>query len=311
MPKSHHPSDRRQFLAAGAAVAGASLAGGAAIARADLPKQSQDAAVGKLRISLAEWSLHNALFAKTLDNLDFPAYAREVCGIEGVEYVNAFFKDKGKDEKYLAELDKRCKDVGVTSVLIMVDGEGQLGAPEEAERAKTVENHKQWVEAAKFLGCHSIRVNAQSSGSREEQAKLAADGLARLSEFAAPLGINVIVENHGGLSSDGQWLSGVLKAVGMKNCGALPDFGNFYEYDRYQGVEDLMPFAKAVSAKSHVFNIEGIETEIDYFKIMQIVYDAGYRNWVGVEWEGKTPDELSGILLTKRLVERCFAKLEG
>lgn len=310
MPSNQPSSDRRQFLAVGAAAAGAGLAAGAPVARAD-HHESDDAQPPRFRISLAEWSLHNALFGGKLDNLDFPAYAREQCDIDGLEYVNAFFKDKAKDEKYLAELDKRCDDHGVKSLLIMVDGEGKLGDADGAARTQTVENHKKWVEAAKFLGCHSIRVNAQSDGSREEQAKLAADGLARISEFAAPLGINVIVENHGGLSSDGEWLSGVLKSVGMDNCGALPDFGNFYEYDRYQGVKDLMPFAKAVSAKSHVFDIHGIETEIDYFKMMKIVADSGYKGWVGVEWEGKTPDELSGILLTKRLIERAVAQLES
>lgn len=291
---------RRRFLQTAAA--------GAAVAA--LPRlASAGEKVVPFRISLAEWSLHNALRAGKLDNLDFPGYARQQCGIEAVEYVSSFFNDKAKDDAYLADLKTRCDDHGVKSLLIMVDGEGQLGDPDDAARAQTVDNHKKWVEAAKFLGCHSIRVNAQSEGDREQQAKLAADGLAQLSEWAGTVGINVLVENHGGLSSDGEWLSGVLKAVGRDNCGALPDFGNFYEYDRYQGVKDLMPFAKAVSAKSHVFDIHGNETEIDYFKMMQIVADAGYQGWIGVEWEGKQPDELSGILLTKRLLERTFAKL--
>ncbi|MBX3425153.1 MAG: sugar phosphate isomerase/epimerase [Pirellulales bacterium] len=312
MPAHPSAADRRSFLASGA-VAAAGLAASAAprAHAADAAAPAAPAASPRFRISLAEWSIHNALFKKELDNLDFPAYAREVCDVDGIEYVNAFFKDKAQDEKYLAELKKRCSDHGVESLLIMCDAEGQLGDPDDAKRTQTVENHKKWVEAAKYLGCHSIRVNAQSSGSREEQAKLAADGLARLSEFAAGLGINVIVENHGGLSSDGAWLSGVLAAVGKPNCGSLPDFGNFYEYDRYQGVTDLMPFAKAVSAKSHVFDIHGIETEIDYFRMMKIVADAGYKGWIGIEWEGKTPDELSGILLTKRLIERAVAKLDG
>jgi sugar phosphate isomerase/epimerase len=187
----------------------------------------------------------------------------------------------------------------------MCDGEGALGDPDEAKRKEAVENHYKWVEAAKFLGCHSIRVNAHSEGSREEQAKLATDGLRQLAEYAAPKKIGVIVENHGGLSSDGEWLSGVIKAVDLPNCGTLPDFGNFYEYDRYQGVKDMMPFAKGVSAKSYAFDDEGNETKIDFRKMMKIVLDAGYHGYVGIEWEGEHPeDEKEGVLATKRLLER-------
>ena len=196
------------------------------------------------------------------------------------------------------------------SVLIMSDGEGNLGDPDEAKRKQAVENHYQWVEAAKYLGCHSIRVNAHSEGSREEQAKLAADGLRQLSEFGAPHKINVIVENHGGLSSDGAWLAGVMKAVDLPNCGTLPDFGNFHEYDRYKGIEELMPFAKGVSAKSHDFDADGNETKTDYLKMMKIVLDAGYHGYVGIEWEGEKPaDEREGVMLTKRLLERVREEL--
>lgn len=256
------------------------------------------------KISLAEWSLHKVLQAGKMKNLEFPAVAKE-CGIGAVEYVNTFFKDEARNEKYLSELKTRCEDAEVVSVLIMCDDEGDLGDPDSAERKQAVENHHKWVEAAKFLGCHSIRVNASSEGSREEQAKLAADGLRQLSEFAAPHKINVIVENHGGLSSDGAWLAGVMKAVDLPNCGTLPDFGNFYEYDRYQGVTDLMPYAKGVSAKSYGFGEDGNETKIDYRKMLKIVLDAGYHGYVGVEWEGEKPEsEKEGVMLTKRLLEQ-------
>jgi len=266
-----------------------------------------DAKAPLFKISLAEWSLHKAIGAGKLDNLDFPAYTKK-CGIDAVEYVNQFFKDKARDEKYLTELKKRCSDEGVTSVLIMCDGEGNLGDPDDAKRTEAVENHHKWVDAAKFLGCHSVRVNAHSEGTFEEQGKLAADGLRRLSEYAAPHKINVIVENHGGLSSNGEWLAGVMKAVDLPNCGTLPDFGNFHEYDRYKGCEELMPFAKGVSAKSHEFNAAGDEVRTDYFKMMKIVLDAGYHGYVGIEWEGDSPDEHEGIMLTKRLLERVRDK---
>jgi L-ribulose-5-phosphate 3-epimerase len=266
------------------------------------------------RISLAEWSLHRTLNAGEMNNLDFPRVTREDFGIEAVEYVNSFFKDKAEDFDYLADLKSRCDDHGVQSVLIMCDGEGAIGDPDASARTRAVENHYRWVEAARYLGCHAIRVNAQSQGSPEEQRALAADGLRRLSEFAHTREINVLVENHGGLSSNGAWLAGVMEAVDHPRCGTLPDFGNFNigngeVYDRYLGIEELMPYAKAVSAKSHAFDDEGNEREKDYFRIMRIVLEAGYRGYVGIEWEGSEISESEGIRATKALLERVRAEL--
>lgn len=267
------------------------------------------------KISLAEWSFHRALFANEMSNLDFPKITREL-GLEGVEYVNQFFKDKAKDEKYLAELKKIAKNEGVKNVLIMCDGEGMVGHPEKAEREKTVENHKKWIDAAAFLGCHSIRVNAGSRGTYEEQQKLAADGLRMLCEYGDSQKINVIVENHGGLSSNGEWLAGVMKLVDHKQVGTLPDFGNFTinnqtgeTYDRYKGVELLMPYAKGVSAKSHVFDKNGDEAEMDYYRLMKIVDEAGYKGFVGIEYEGSELPEKEGIIATKKLLEKVFLSL--
>jgi sugar phosphate isomerase/epimerase len=257
-------------------------------------------------ISLAEWSLHRTIFGGDMTNLDFPKVAREKYGIDAIEYVNQFFKDKAKDAKYLTELKQICKDQGVKSVLIMCDGEGATGDPDAAKRTQAVENHYKWVDAAKTLGCHSIRVNAQSRGAREEQAKLCADGLARLGEYGAKVGINVIVENHGGISSDGNWLADVMRRVDMKNVGTLPDFGNFYEYDRYQGVEDLMPFAKGVSAKSNDFGPDGNELNMDYYRLLNIVKQAGYRGRIGIEYEGNRLSEHHGILKTKAILEEVL-----
>jgi L-ribulose-5-phosphate 3-epimerase len=293
---------RRTLLAAGASAAGV-------LASAPLRTLAADPALAAakeppFKISLAQWSLHNTLFGGKLDNLDFPRAAKQQFGIEAVEYVNQFFKDKARDEDYIAELAKRAADEGVTNVLIMCDGLGNLGDPDDKARTKAVENHYPWVEAAKRLGCHSIRVNAASKGTFEEQQKLAADGLGRLSEFASQMGMNVIVENHGGLSSNGEWLAGVMKLVNKPNCGTLPDFGNFYDYDRYRGVADLMPFAKGVSAKSHEFDADGNEVRTDYRKMMKLVLEAGYHGWVGVEYEGKELSEPDGIMATKKLLEK-------
>lgn len=271
------------------------------------------------QISLAEWSLHNALFGRKgdkLDNLDFARYAKEQCGIDAVEYVNQFFFDKATDENYLKELNKRANDHGVKQTLIMVDREGNLGDPDEGARAKAVANHHKWVDAAKYLGCHSIRVNAGSSGSYEEQQKLAIDGLSRLTEYGASQGINVIVENHGGLSSNGKWLASVIAGVNSPFCGTLPDFGNFNvskseTYDRYQGVRELMPYAKAVSAKSHEFDEQGNETRTDYLKMMRIVIEHGYRGYVGIEYEGSKLSEHEGIMATKKLLEKVRQQLSA
>lgn len=260
-------------------------------------------------ISLAQWSLNRRIFNGDLDAVDFPVFTAQTFGIQAVEYVNQFFMDRAEDRVWLGDLRRRCDDNGVMSLLIMCDREGNLGDPDDAARTMAVENHYKWVEAAEYLDCHSVRVNAGSAGTWDEQRELATDGLRRLSEFAADYGLNVIVENHGGLSSNGQWLAQVISGVGLDNCGTLPDFGNFRvgpnaEYDKYLGVEQLMPYAKGVSAKSYGFDAEGNETTIDYPRMLGIVLDAGYRGYVGVEWEGMTPGDVEGIRLTQALLER-------
>ena len=307
---------RREFIAATAAIATGTIVPRNLLAQEEAKEDSMEDAKGKewFKISLAEWSLHKTLFSKKMTNLDFPRVAKEEFGINAIEYVNQFFKKEVGDQKYIDELKKRCEDLGVKSVLIMVDGEGKLGDPDNKERMKSVDQHRRWLEAAKFLGCHSIRVNAASAGSYEEQVSLAADGLAKLSENAKEFGLNVIVENHGGLSSNGAWLSEVIKKVGMDHCGTLPDFGNFRVkkdewYDRYKGVTELMPFAKAVSAKSHEFNDDGDEVRTDYLKMLKIVKDAGYRGYVGIEYEGGQKNEFDGIKATKELLMKCRSKL--
>ncbi len=305
-------TSRRGFLASSATAVGALAAASPLLTSGSSALAADAAADGKeplFGISLAQWSLHATLFAGKLDNLDFPRAAKQQFGIAAVEYVNQFFKNKAKDAEYLADLSGRASGEGVENLLIMCDGLGNLGDPDDKARTQAIENHYPWLEAAKRLGCHSIRVNAASKGTFDEQQKLAADGLGRLSEFAAPMNLNVIVENHGGLSSDGSWLAGVIRLVDRPNCGTLPDFGNFYDYDRYQGVEELMPFAKGVSAKSKKFDGQGNETETDYRRMLEIVAKAGYRGWVGIEYEGKELPEDEGIMATKRLLERVRSEL--
>jgi len=260
-------------------------------------------------ISLAEWSLHKALFEGRLKHLSFPEKAKRDFGITAVEYVSTFFQGLVEDKNYTGELKKSTDYHGIKNVLIMVDGEGALGAGDMKDRIKAVENHYKWVEAAKFLGCHSIRVDARGPNDADELLKTAADGLHKLSEFAKDYDIGVIVENHGGLSSNGAWLAGLMKEVNHPNCGTLPDFGNFNigngeEYDKYLGTKELMPFAKGVSAKSYDFDSEGQETTIDYAEMLKIVKKSGYRGYIGIEYEGNELTEEEGILATKQLLEK-------
>lgn len=307
---------RREFLVRSAALAaGAGTLAGLPGCSAG-PDAARDDTVDPFGISLAEWSLHRTLFAGDLDPLDFPAVARDRYGLGAVEYVNQFFTDRARDQAWLARLRRGAEAAGVRSLLIMVDGEGALGDPDPTLRTEAVESHRQWLDAASSLGCHSIRVNARSRGSREEQARLAADGLRRVCEAAEPHGLNVIVENHGGLSSDGAWLAGVIEAADHPLAGTLPDFGNFRIsdepeawYDRYRGVRQLMPYAKAVSAKSHAFDDDGRETGTDYWRMMRIVLDAGYRGHVGIEYEGDALPEPEGIIATRDLLRRVRSEL--
>lgn len=303
-------TSRRDFLASAAGL-GALVAfpGSARAAQAATPPTAP-----AFRISLAEWSYHQALQSGKLDHRDFARVAKQEHGIEAVEYVNSFFKDKARDGAYLKDLRSRADDLGVRILLVMCDGEGELGHADDAERARAVENHVKWLEAAKHLGCHSIRVNAGGSGPREEHAARAADSLRQLGERAAPLDLCVIVENHGGPSSDGAWLAGVMKRAAHPRVGTLPDFGNFRvsateEYDRYEGVSQLMPFAKAVSAKSYDFDARGDETTIDYGRMLKIVTAAGYHGHLGIEYEGSRLSEKDGVDATKRLLERVRSQL--
>jgi len=242
------------------------------------------------QISLAQWTLVKDFRSGKFDNLQFAEIAAKH-GIKGLEYVNTFFMDKADDEPYLAQMKKRAADNGVENVLIMCDREGNLGDPDSAKRKKAIENHHKWIRAAKFLGCHSIRVNARSNGSWEEQVKLAADGLAQLSDFGATLKMNVIVENHGGLSSNGKWLSEIMKTVSKENCGTLPDFGNFKisdkeSYDSYLGVKELMSHAKGVSVKDIVWDANNKQHPLNFEKMLTIVLEAGYRGFCGIEFGG-------------------------
>lgn len=325
----HSPVTRRSFLKSTAAFGALS----AALPAAKLVAADGAAKPEKFKISLAQWSLNKRFLkrpgAEPLDNLEFAKIARSV-GIDGIEYVNQMFKDKAADLAYLGEMKKRAEDEGVKSLLIMCDGEGNLGAPQDAARTKTLENHLKWLDAAAVLGCHSIRVNAASDAklSWDEQAKLAADGLHRLCVEGDKRGLWVVVENHGGLSSNGLWLTQVMKQADHPRVGILPDFGNFYTdrrkgelYNPYKGLREFMPWVKeAVSAKSWDWDTgagkfytedrrTGIEMTLDFERVIRIVVEAGYKGYVGIEYEGAKHSEIEGIKRTKQALEEIRARL--
>ncbi len=278
-----------------------------------------------LKISLAEWSFHRELYSGKLDNLDFAAKAKNDFGIDAVEYVNGFFggkkinfKQAAKNQSYLNELLKRSKDAGVFNHLIMVDEEGPLALPDDKLRLQAVDNHKKWIEAAKFLGCWTVRVNLHGEGNSDAKKTASVDSLSKLGEFAKTMDINVVVENHGSDSSKGFWLADVMKQVNKPNVGTLPDFGNFCishpwgtteepckdEYDRYKGIAEMLPFAKGVSAKTYDFDANGEQPLMDYKRLINLVKQSGFKGYIGIEFEGKNGDEEQGVRKTKALVEK-------
>ncbi len=266
------------------------------------------------KISLAQWSLHKKFRSGDVSPFDFAKEAHNL-GFEAIEYVSGLYKKEVEElgiDEVVKKLKAESEKHGVKNLLIMIDGEGNLASNDENHLNTALENHKKWVDAAKALGCHSIRVNAHGEGTYDEVMNQAVVGLTKLSEYAQTQGINVLVENHGGYTSDGQWLASVMEKVNMPNCGTLPDFGNFCikykdggceeEYDKYKGVKELMPYAKAVSAKSYDFDENGNETVIDYTRILQTVKDAGYSGYIGIEYEGSRLSEKDGIIATKNLL---------
>lgn len=282
------------------------------------------------KLSLAQWSLHRAIQSQSLSPYDFAKTAKEL-GFEGVEYVNDLYQDvmKAVDKpkalkNFITKSNAAAKMHGVENVLIMVDGEGDLAVPNKSERFRAIENHKAWIEAAAEMECHSIRINLFGERNPEAWLKQSTESMNALGEYALGYNVNVIIENHGYLSSNAALVVQMLENIEHPNCGTLPDFGNFCleraggdrwegecikEYDRYKGVSELLPKAFAVSAKSHEFDENGNEIHSDYLRLLQMVKDVGYSGYIGVEYEGPTLSETEGILATKNLLLASAEKL--
>jgi sugar phosphate isomerase/epimerase len=324
--------NRRNFLRQAAlGAAGLSLS-------SSLPKLLQAAPQNNnlfFKLAVSQFSFASQFWTQQLKPLDFPAKAKEL-GIPGLDYCSMFFADKAKDQTFLNELKKRSADAGCYNLRIMVDGEGVLGDLDNTVRTKAIENHYKWIDAASTLGCPMIRVNVEGEGKPEDVATAAVDSLGRLIDYGRKQNVDVIVENHVGISCNAAWLAGVMKQVNNPHCGTLADFGNFCvnrtkpetmdiagymktkcleEYDRYKGITELMPFAKGVHAKTHLFNPDGTDTETDFTRMFKIIKDSGFSGWVSIEYEGglfkmyskdsKYLDDYAGTTATKNLITKC------
>lgn len=280
----------------------------------------------ELKISLAQWSLHRALEKGEIKAADFAQIAKKEYEISAVEYVNQFYVDMATSSKFWSQMKQRAESEGVKSLLIMVDNEGELGYPGDNERKTAVENHYKWIDAAKILGCHSIRVNAFGKGTRRELHAALIDGLGSLAEYGEKQNINVLVENHGLHTSDGKFIVSVLQQVNSPFLGTLPDFGNWCLtaewgsteeskncekiYPHEEGITDFLPFAKGVSAKSYNFDREGNETYLDYPRFLKMVKESDFDGYIGIEYEGEKMSEPDGIRATKALVEKTWQELD-
>lgn len=280
----------------------------------------------ELKISLAQWSLHRALEKSEIKAVDFAQIAKNMYDINAVEYVNQFYVDMANSSKFWSQMKQRADNEGVTSLLMMVDNEGELGYPGDSKRKIAVENHYKWIDAAKLLGCHSVRVNAFGKGTKRELHSALIDGLGSLAEYGEKQNINVLVENHGLHTSDGKFIVSVLQQVNNPFLGTLPDFGNWCLtaewgsteeskdcekiYPHEEGVTDFLPFAKGVSAKSYNFDSEGNETYLNYPMLLKLVKDSNFNGHIGIEYEGENMSEPDGIRATKALLEKAWQELD-
>jgi sugar phosphate isomerase/epimerase len=299
---------RRNFLSGlSAATLAAASVGHASFSHA----VETDAADPWLKISLQQYSFRSLLSGKNaqMTTLDYPRFAVEKCGIQALEYFNGIFEDKGGNTAYFKELRQRCDDLDVENQLILCRNKRAIDDADANTRAAAAKDYVPWLEAAKILGCHSIRVDCRSQGKAEEVLKQAVDGLTQLCEIAKSYQLDIIIENHGNHSSNGAWLARLMKTADIDNLGTLPDFGNFRNYDRYQGVKETLPWARAVCAKVHAFTEDGQAKHTDFAKMIRIIKDSGFKGYLGIEYEGQNPTPLDGVLMAKRLVEKTLAEM--
>jgi L-ribulose-5-phosphate 3-epimerase len=248
------------------------------------------------RISLAQWALNQEIRAGELTNLDFPRIAREEFGIGAIEFVNTLFAVPTYG--YLRKLKQNAVDHGVKMLVMMVDDEGDPVAPSRKERDQFVINHRKWVDIAQFLGCHSVRTNCigRSTSSKSEALKWAAESYTRLLEYALSAKVSVVIENHGGLSDDPDWMVDLIKEVGNPHFGSYIDWRwrDPAVWDNYAYTKKLLPYAKGISYKK--------QPTVEHLgKLVQLSRDSGYQGYYGIEEKG-----FDNIKLSKTLLETAL-----
>ena len=277
----------------------------------------------EIKFSLAQWSYNRELFDGKMNTFDFIKEAKSL-GFDGVEYVNQFFKEKVDDFEYLDSLKQISSASGITNVMIMIDREGDLGDSDEGKRKDAVDNHKKWVDAAAYIDCNFIRVNAHGDGTAEEMKNACSESIIRLADYAANKDIHILIENHGGFSSDASWLLALLDQINHKNVSLLADFDNWCieredgklwgspcikEYDRQKGMRELLPHSKGISIKSFDFDKDGYESKMDYPALFKIMKQSKYNDFFAIEYEGHNLDSRTGVQKTKALADKMIDEL--
>ena len=299
---------RRDFVKATAMGAVAVGLGGKTPAHPRRPKRD-------FKISIAAWSVHREVRSGKLKLIDACRFLREEYDVDGFELVNTLLEVPTAE--YVRKFRAEAQRFHLAIPLIMCDGEGDFGSVDPDERRRAVRYHTKWMYVASDLGCHSIRVNWRGApeGAEKDPALVLAftersiDAYAEMARIGGENGLNVIIENPGGISSPPEMLLGLIKAVNSPRFGTLPDWGGFPDdVDRYDAVDKMMPYAKGVSAKCYDFGPDGRETKIDFERMVQICVDKhGYHSFLGIEFEGDRLTERQGMRAAKDLL----VKLRG
>jgi L-ribulose-5-phosphate 3-epimerase len=286
--------NRREFL-------GASVAVGVASSLGVVPAKGAAGSGGPKRptkddISLAQWALVQEIRDGKWKNSEFPRIAREDFDINGIEFVSTLFELP--TFSYLNRLRRNAEKYKVTMVLIMVDDEGETCDPSRETRIQIAINHRKWVDIAKYLGCHSIRTNCRGprNAPKEQALEWAADTYNRLLEYAAPAGIGIVIENHGGLSNDSDWMISLFKKVDNPFFGSYPDWREpGTEFDNYGYLQKMLPYARGTSYRNQ-------PTEEQTARLIKLCHDSGYVGWYGIESSGREQIKLGKKMLEKYLL---------
>ena len=296
----------------------------------------------KMDIGLQMYSFAPLIMQGKFDLLGFPDLVKNTYGINGAEYWSIPFMGRENDKDFLNDLKRRSDDIGVDNLIILVDdidiktmqSGPSLASSNKNDRDTAIDYHKKWVDVAKNIGCHSIRINLRSEEENDQKIlENSSESISKLIEFSKQDNISIVIENHGGITGDADWLVSLMKNVDSKHLGTLPDFGTYNfcikrgnlnfqslsencedQYDKYLGVKKLMPYAKGVSAKSHEFDKDGEELSTNYSRMIKIISESNYKGYITIEYEGAmkgmfggegtylNPHE--GILATKKLINK-------